>query len=73
MVKYPRMATKKITMQMAMNDPRNRGYHIIVSAGKLFKARTGEGASKILDDVRRQHPKEIPAISYIPDADTLIL
>ena len=65
--------TKKVTMEIAMNDPRNRGYHVIVSAGKLFKAKTGEGASKILDEVRKQNPKEIPAITYIPDADTLIL
>lgn len=64
---------RKITMEIAMNDPRNRGYHIIVVAGKLFKARTGEGASKILKEVREKYPKNIPAITYIPDADSLIL
>lgn len=56
-----------------MNDPKYRGYHVIVVAGKVFKAKTGEGASKILDEVRQNYPKEIPAITYIPDADTLIL
>ena len=56
-----------------MNDPRNRGYHVIIVGGKLFKAKTGEGASKILDDVRKKNPEEIPAITYISDADTLIL
>lgn len=56
-----------------MNDSANRGYHIIVAAGKLFKARTGEGASKILDEVQRKYPKAIPEITYLPDADTLIL
>ncbi|MBI3384847.1 hypothetical protein HY030_01495, partial [Candidatus Gottesmanbacteria bacterium] len=50
-----------------------RGYHIIVAAGQSFKARTGEGASKILDQVRRDYPKDIPAITYLPDADSLIL
>lgn len=68
-----RSRTRKVTMEMAMNDPRNRGYHVIVVAGKLFKARTGERASQILDEVRLKYPKEIPAITYIPDADTLIL
>lgn len=68
-----RAKTKKITMEIAMNNPRNRGYHLIVVAGKLFKARTGEGASKILNEVRKKYPKEIPEITYIPDADTLIL
>ncbi|MBI4215409.1 MAG: hypothetical protein HY602_01650 [Parcubacteria group bacterium] len=64
---------KKITMEMAMNDPKNRGYHIIVTAGKLFKARTGEAASKILDEVQKKYRRDIPEITYIPDADTLIL
>lgn len=56
-----------------MNDPKNRGYHVVVIAGKLFRARTGEGASKILTEVRQKYPGEIPEITYIPDADTLIL
>lgn len=64
--------TKKITMETAMDDPKNRGYHIIVAAGKLFKARTGEGASKILDQTRKRYPKEIPSYTYLPDADSLI-
>lgn len=64
---------KKITMEEAMDDPHNRGYHIIVVDGKLYKAKTGEGASKILDDVRLEYPKRIPAYTYLPDADSLIL
>jgi len=65
--------TKRITMEIVMGDPDYRGYHVIVVAGKVFKAKTGERASKILDEVRRKYPKEIPAITYIPDVDTLIL
>ena len=68
-----KIKTKKITMEMVMNDPSYRGYHVIVTAGKVYKAKTGEGASKILDEVRRKYPKEIPAITYLPDVDTLIL
>ncbi|MBI5465259.1 hypothetical protein HY946_01465 [Candidatus Gottesmanbacteria bacterium] len=64
---------KKITMETVMDDPRYRGYHVIVVDGKVFKARTGEEASKILDGVRIKFPKQIPEITYIPDADTLIL
>lgn len=64
---------KPFTMETVMNDPRYRGYHVIVVAGKVFKAKTGEGASKILDEVHKKYPKEIPAITYFPDADTLIL
>lgn len=60
-------------MEKVMNDPKYRGYHVVVVAGKVFKARTGEGTSKILDEVYRKYPKEVPEITYIPDVDTLIL
>lgn len=68
-----RTAAQKITMGKVMNDPKYRGYHVIVTAGKVFKARTGERASQLLTEARKKYPKEIPAITYIPDADTLIL
>jgi len=70
-MKKPRL--EKITIEKVMANPRYRGYHVIVVAGKVFKARTGEGASKILDEVQKKYPNEIPEITYLPDADTLIL
>lgn len=60
-------------MEMVLNDSSYRGFHVIVVGGKVFKARTGEKASQILAEVRKKYPEEIPAITYIPDADTLIL
>lgn len=68
-----RKKQKKVTMEKVMNDSKYRGFHVIVVAGKVFKARTGEGASKILNEVRKKYPKDRPAITYIPDADSLIL
>ena len=65
--------SKRITMEKVMDDPRYRGYHVIVVAGKVFKARTGQGASKILRQIRKDYPGEISAITYIPDVDSLIL
>lgn len=67
------MKSKKITMELVMNDPQYRGYHVVVVAGNVYKSKTGKGASKILDETHKKYPKEIPAITYIPDADTLIL
>ena len=64
---------KKITMEIAMNDPKNKGYHLIVVAGKLFKAKTGEGALKILEETDKKFPKPTPEITYIPKAQSLIL
>lgn len=54
-------------------NPRYKGKHVVVVSGKVFTARTGEKASKILEKMREKYPKEIPAVTYIPDADTLIL
>lgn len=60
-------------MEVVLNDSHYRGYHVVVIAGKVFKARTGERISKILEEVRQKYPKEIPEITYIPEADSLIL
>lgn len=64
---------KKITMESAVNDPKNKGYHLIVVAGKLFKAKTGEGALKILSETDKKFPKATPEITYIPKSQSLIL
>ncbi len=56
-----------------MNDPAYIGKHIIVIAGQVFTAKTGTQANKILDKLEKKYPKAIPAITYIPKADTLIL
>lgn len=60
-------------MEKILNDTAYKGKHVIVVAGRIFTANTGEGAAKILEQVERDYPDEIPEITYIPDADTLIL
>lgn len=70
------MTSQKVqpmTIERAMNDPKNQGKHIIVVAGKLFTANTGDGASRILDRVMEEYPKETPTYTYLPPAGTLIL
>jgi len=62
-----------MTMERVLGSSRYRGYHVIVVGGKVFKAKTGEEASKILDIVRQKYPREITEITYFPDADALIL
>lgn len=66
-------ASQKITMLKIMSNPAYKGKHIILVAGKIFTARTGKEANKILDMVEKKYPKEIPAVTYIPKADALIL
>lgn len=64
---------QQLLMEQILNDPKYKGKHVIVVAGQVFTANTGDGASKILDEVDHKYPDQIPAITYIPDADTLIL
>ena len=64
-------ADKKITMEKVMNNPAYRGYHVIVVAGKVFKARTGEWAGELLKEAQEKYPHQIPAITYLPK-ETLI-
>ena len=63
----------QLTMINIMSDPKYRGKHIIMIAGKVFTAKTGTQANKILDELEKKYPNQTPAITYIPKADTLIL
>jgi len=60
-------------MEKILSDPQYKGKHVIVVAGEIFTANTEDGAGKILDTIQEKYPDEVPAITYIPDADTLIL
>lgn len=63
----------RLTMPDIFKNPRYRGKHVILAAGKLFTAKTGEGAAKILEKIRKQHPEITPEIAYLPKSHSLIL
>jgi len=67
------MPTDDIIMERVLSDPQYKGKHVVVIAGQIFTAHTGDGAGNILERVRQEHPRATPAVTYIPDADTLIL
>ena len=54
-------------------NPKYRGKHVIVVAGKVFVARSAAEAPRLFDRVTRRHPRAIPTLLYIPRAETLIL
>lgn len=62
-----------LSMPQIMSNPRYRGKHLILAAGKLYTAKTGEGAAEILEKIRKENPKVIPEIAYLPKAHSLIL
>lgn len=68
------MKTKaKISMMDIFKNPRYRGKHIILAAGHVFTAKTGDGAAEILKKVRKKYPDVTPEIAYLPKAHSLIL
>ncbi|KKP60547.1 MAG: hypothetical protein UR54_C0011G0011 [Candidatus Roizmanbacteria bacterium GW2011_GWA2_34_18] len=63
----------RTTMIKIMSDPKYQGKHVILIADQIYTAKTGKEANKIVDRLEKKFPKEIPAMTYIPKADTLIL
>jgi len=64
---------KKISMMDVFKNPKYRGRHIVLADNKIFTAKTGEGATKILLNVKKKYPNIIPEIAYLPKAQSLIL
>lgn len=60
-------------MNSAMNDPKYRGFHVVVVGGKIFKSKSGQGVNQILKKNDTQYPNDIPEIAYFPKVDSLIL
>jgi hypothetical protein len=54
-------------------DPKLKGKHVILIAGKIFTARTGKEAVKTFNKVTKQYPNQQPTVTYIPKEDSLIL
>lgn len=56
-----------------MSNPKYRGKHLIMIAGKVFIANTGSQAAKLFDKVTKKYAGQTPMIAYVPKAETLIL
>lgn len=60
-------------MVSVLSNPRYRGKHVMVIKNKVYTARSGKVANRILDKLEKRFPREVPALTYIPKEDTLIL
>ena len=63
----------KISMIDIFKNSRYRGKHVVLAAGKIYTAKTGEGAAAILKKLEKEYPKVIPEVAYLPKARSLIL
>lgn len=57
----------------AYREPRYRGKQIVIIAGKIFAAATESQAVKLFKQLTKTYPKQTPLITYIPQAESLIL
>jgi hypothetical protein len=61
------------SMLDVFKNPRYRGKHVVLAAGKIYTAKTGEGAAEILEKLRKTQPNIVPEVAYLPKAHSLIL
>lgn len=55
------------------NWDKYRGHHVLVVGGKIYAAKTGRAALKILQKLEKKDPSCSPLITYIPKSGALIL
>lgn len=65
--------SKKLKIIKMMENPCYQGHHVIMVKNKIFTAKTGKKAARILKEIRKKYPQETPQVTYIPKADTLVL
>lgn len=73
MVTLNNMKRQKVLMTDIFKNPYYRGKHVILAAGKIYTAKTGDGAAEILKKLEKTQPKVIPEVAYLPKARSLIL
>lgn len=64
---------KAITMMDIFKNRRYRGKHVVLAAGRVYTAKTGDGAAEILEKIRKNYPNVTPEVAYLPKAHSLIL
>lgn len=60
-------------MTKIFKNRRYRGKHVVLAAGKIYTAKTGDGVEEILKKLEKSHPEVTPEVAYLPKARSLIL
>ncbi|OGC06229.1 hypothetical protein A2230_03095 [candidate division WOR-1 bacterium RIFOXYA2_FULL_36_21] len=67
------MANQKRLIDLIYSNSKYFGRHVVIIHGKIYSAKTGKEASRILEKAVKKYPLETPTITYVPKADSLIL
>ena len=60
-------------MPEIFKDPRYRGKHVVLVAGRIYTAKTSDGVSSILKKTEKRYPNDTPEYAYLPKARSLTL
>lgn len=60
-------------MTKVFQDPKFRGKHVILVAGKVYTATRGSTVAKILEKLEKKYPKQTPEYAYIPKGKSAII
>lgn len=60
-------------LRRVYEDPKYAGKHLVIVGRRIYAARTGREADRLLDRVMAKHPKAPPLLVDVPGADTLLL
>ena len=61
----------KISMIDIFKNPRYRGKHVVLAAGKIYTAKTGDGVEEILKKLEKKQPDITPEVAYLSKARSL--
>jgi len=64
---------KKDLISLIYSKSKYWGKHVIILGDRIFTAKTGTTASRLLEKLIMKYPHETPVITYVPKADALIL
>jgi len=64
---------QNLLLSKVYGNPEYKGKHIIIIGNKIYTTKTGQAKNRLLDTLLPKYPKEVPTITYIPKADSLIL
>ncbi len=60
-------------MPEVFKDPKYRGKHVVLVAGKIYTAKTSSEVATILKKTEKQYPEATPEYAYLPKARSLTL
>jgi len=60
-------------LRRVCENPRYRGKHLVVVAGRVYVARTSKDLSRLVDRALQRYPGVTPTLVYVPKVESLIL